>query len=459
MAGPEPRATIPLMTPGHAVRPRPGAPVAALLTLLIAVLGVAACFPPMASPASPGPSRAPTVPPSAAARSASPSVAPSASPAASVDPASVYARIEPQVVAIRSLTPKHDVNPKVLSVEELKAHVAESFKKDNPPALVAANERLLKGLGLLPANASLSDLYIELLGSQVAGFYSPDDKELYVVSRTGGIGPLERVTFAHEYTHALQDQTFDLAKLHVDEVGQGDRGLARLSLIEGDAVAVQSVWTQRNLTAAENIALLQAALDPEALKILEKMPPILRESLTFPYDNGLRFVMGLQSRRGWAGVDAAYAKPPASTEQVLHPEKYDAGEAPVAVDIPDDLATRMGSGWKSTLEDTFGEFQLGVWLRGAVDSAADATAAAAGWGGDRIEVLEGPNGAWGIALITDWDTVADAQQFGDAAVTAAAKLPSAAMESQPGSKRVTVLVGSDDAVLTKLESILGHTGA
>mgnify|MGYP001792480347 CR=1 FL=1 len=68
---------------------------------------------------------------------------------------------------------------------------------DNPPDVVAANERLLKGLGLFPRDASLADLYVELLGSQVAGFYSPDDKQLYVLSKTGALGPGERVTVAH----------------------------------------------------------------------------------------------------------------------------------------------------------------------------------------------------------------------------------------------------------------------
>ena len=456
MVAPSARATIPTMTPGRAARPRPGVPASALLTLLLSTVVAAACFPPMASPASPSPSHAASASPSALAVSPSPSIA---SPASSLDPASVYAGIEPQVVAIRGLAPKRNVHPKLLSTDQLKTHVAESFKKDNPPALVAANEALLKGLGLFPADASLGALYVELLGSQVAGFYSPDDKELYVVSRSGGIGPLERVTFAHEYTHALQDQTYDLGKLHLDEVGQSDRGLARLALIEGDAVAVQSVWMQQNLSAAENVALLQAALDPEALKILERMPPILRESLGFPYDAGLRFVLGLKAG-GSHGVDAAFAKPPASTEQILHPEKYDAGEAPVAVDIPVDVATRMGSGWKSSLEDTFGEFQLGVWLRSATDRAPIATAAAAGWGGDRIELLTGPDQSWAIALVTEWDTVADAQEFADAAGIAVSKVGGVGtLASQPGSKRVTVMIGSTPEVTTKLEAILGNTGA
>ena len=439
----------------------PRRPPRRVLAPALAVLGcvaiVAGCMPPVPAPASPAPTASVPV----ASHLASPSPSPSAagSPTATADAAATYAQIERQVVAIRGLQPKATVDPKVLDPEQLKVHVATEFTKDNPPAVVGANERLLKGLGLFPKDASLADLYVKLLGSQVAGFYSPDDKALYVVSRSGAVGPVERVTFAHEYTHALQDQNFNLKSFDLGAVGQGDRGQARLSLIEGDAVTVQTQWTTANLTSAEAMQLFQAALDPEALKILEGMPPILRESLEFPYDAGLRFVMRLQGRGGFAAVDKAFANPPASTEQILHPEKYDSGEAPVTVSIPNDLATRMGAGWKSSLEDTLGEFELAVWLRGGTDRIAVANTAAAGWGGDRVELLDGPNGAWAIALVTEWDTAADATEFADAAGAVATKLEAATVGTQPGSKRVTVLIGSDPAVAAQLDALMGNTGA
>jgi hypothetical protein len=363
------------------------------------------------------------------------------------------------VVAIRGLQPKSQVVPMILNEDELKTRLAAAFKRDNPPDVVAANERLLKGLGLLPKDASLADLYVELLGSQVAGFYSPDDKQLFVVSRTGAIGPVERVTFAHEYTHALQDQTFNLKALDISQIGQGDRGLARLSLIEGDAVTVQSIWTQQNLSPAEAIELLRAALDPAAVKVMEKMPPVLLQTLQFPYTSGLQFVAGMQASGGWSAVDAAFPDPPASTEQILHPEKYAAHEAPVAISLPADLASRMGSGWNLSLQDTLGEFQLGIWLRSAIDRVPVANAAVGGWGGDRVALLEGPGGAWAIAIITEWDTLADATEFADAAGQVASKLASpSTVASRPGSMRVTVLIGSDATVATNLDSVLGDTG-
>src|SRR5919112_284811 len=122
-----------------------------------------------------------------------------ASPTAAADLKEVYAAIEDQVVAIRGLTPKAPVDPQVLDDAGIKKFVSDSFSKDNPAEVVAANERLLKAFDLLPADASLKDLYLNLLGSQVAGLYSPDDKKLYVVSRSGGLGPAEKTAFAHEF--------------------------------------------------------------------------------------------------------------------------------------------------------------------------------------------------------------------------------------------------------------------
>jgi chemotaxis methyl-accepting protein methylase len=289
--------------------------------------------------------------------------------------------------------------------------------------------------------------------------FSPEDDELYVVSRSGGLGVSERVTYSHEYTHALQDQHFDLESFELDTVGQGDRSLGRLALIEGDATVAMTFWLQQHLTATEQVALVQEALDPEALEVLEKMPPILRESLTFPYQDGLTFVLRLFGQGGWDAVNAAFARPPASTEQVLHPEKYDSNEAPIAVDLPDDLASRMGSGWKVSLEDTLGEFQLAIWLRGALRRVVPANEAAGGWGGDRIAVLEGPNGAWGLGLVTEWDTVGDATEFADAANEAIGTLSSeVSIGHQTGSTTVTLLFASDSPTAVRLDSILGLTG-
>jgi hypothetical protein len=415
-----------------------------------------ACGPSTPSP-SPTPSASPSPPP-ATSPPVDPSPPESGEPTASVDTTAIYRSIEEQVVAIRGLAPEAEVDPQVLDEAELKRRVEASFHEDNPAGIVEANERLYKALGLLEEDASLEALYLELLGSQVAGFYSPEDDELYVVSRSGGLGVIERVTFAHEYTHALQDQHFDLEDFGLDDLTQSDRNLGRLSLIEGDATALMSFWAQGHLTPAETLELLGGSLDPEQMEILARMPAILRESLEFPYTRGLQLVLALQAQGGWAEVDAAYDRPPASTEQVLHVEKYAADEQPVDVALPEGLAAGMGAGWSVALEDTFGEFQVGVWLRTILRRVGPANDAAAGWGGDRLAVLKGQSGDWAVGMITEWDTTADALAFHDAATEASAGWPSGAVSMQSGSTRVTIVIGSDPSVATRLDAMLGATG-
>jgi len=394
--------------------------------------------------------------------STSPSPSPTATPrpteaAAPVDPKQVYADIEAAVTGIRALEASDPVAPVVLDAQGIRDLTAKTVREDNPPELLAANERLLKGLGLLPDDASLEDLYVELLGGQVAGLYNPDDKELYVVSKSGNLGPTEKSTFAHEFTHALQDQNFGIDSLDMDEVGEGDRGIARLSLVEGDASLVMTYWQIQNLSQLELLRMIGESLNPEVSGGLEGMPAILRESLMFPYTQGLAFVQGLQASGGWQAVDDAYADPPASTEQILHPEAYAAGEVPVDVELPDDLAAKMGEGWSVGLEDTFGEFQLKLWLDQAAADAAISTQASTGWGGDRIALLDGPDDAWAIAMDTAWDSELDASEFSDAATTVVNGLDGAG-EVLPGAdgRGVTVLLGSTDEVVDQLRSALGR---
>jgi hypothetical protein len=420
--------------------PRPAAARSVLVAALAVILAGCGILGPTPSPSSP--TTSPTTPP---------------------DPATVYAEIEEQVRAIRGLQEKAPVQPKILDEAALTDYVKKQFRKDNPEDVVEGNERLLKVLGLLPTDASLEDLYIGLLSSQVAGLYNPEDKTLYVVSRTGGLGPTEKTTFAHEYAHALQDQNFELSKLELDATGEGDRAIARLSLVEGDATLLMTLWQIDNLTQAEIIRLFSESLNPAVTAPLENMPAVLRESLLFPYTGGLNFTQRLQTSGGWTAVDAAFAKPPASTEQIIHPDKYESSEKPTVVDLPDDMAGRMGPDWTLGLEDTLGEFQLKVWLANAADGAAteqgNATEAAAGWGGDRVAVLYGPGGATAAVINSEWDSPADAAEFATQAKLVVSSLAGAGeVVAQAGGTNVRVILAPSADMVSRLTVVLGLGG-
>ena len=456
----------------------PDRPSRALAALLIALL-VAACG--TTSP-TPSPSPASTDGPPAAATptaSAGETAAPSASAEAACDPAAVaqaspetaapdtgdpnaalYTEIEGQVSQLRGLTATKPVERGVFDTAGLCAYISQSFVKDNPEGLVANTQDLYRALLLMPLDADLRALYIELLTSQVAGLYDNETKKMYVVTSTGDIGPTEQITYAHEFTHALQDQRFTLKDVVGDAKDQGDRTLARTTLVEGDATLLMTVWAQQNLTPQE-LGGLAGATDPASEAVLAKMPAILRETLIFPYTTGLQLTLGaFQQAGGFGGVDELYANPPDTTEQVMHADKLAAREPAVAVAFPDDFPGSLGTGWTTALEDTFGEYQLQVLLSDAAD-AQGAAEAAAGWGGDRVAWVTGPDGANAAVLDTRWDSDAEAAEFAAALGSYVAKLEAAGRSAQvltPSADRVVVISANDANTLGKIANVLGLAG-
>jgi len=397
----------------------------------------------------------PTAVPSVAA---SPSSAgSSATASASAD--AIYDTIEKQVQDIRGLPAKKPVPREFITTAQLKQQLTEQFDKDAPPAYVAGTERLYKALGLIPADASLKTETLDLLGGGVVAFYDHDQGKLYVTSKTGNAGGPEKFYFSHEYDHALQDQNFTVFKDQDGILDQTDRILARQAVYEGDATLLMTQWGASNLTPAEFGDVLALSADPQVQAVLSGAPAILSEPLQFPYTTGFGFINQVNGAGGWQAVDGLYANMPTSTEQILHPEKYQAREAPVAVALPADLTKKLGSGWTIGIQDTFGELQTGIWLKEGGVAATAADAAAAGWGGDRLAVLNGPNDTWAVVMDYAWDTDADAAQFESAATTALSKAQgSAKVLPGAGGKTRWVVVGSDDATLSKIANALGLAG-
>jgi hypothetical protein len=390
----------------------------------------------------------------------SPSPSASAGPLSSAEAAQLarqIAEVEAQVPPIRGLQPTQEVPNRFLDEAGLKVALRESFDEDNPAATVRAFEELYKHLGLLPADSDLRGLILDLQGSSVAGFYDPDTDAMTIVQRGAAFGPLEKVTLAHEYTHALQDQHFRLDSFGLDEVTEGDRGLGRLALIEGDATLVMSLWAQQHLTSDEILEMVQQSNDPAAQAVLARMPPILLRQTLFPYTDGLTLVSGIFQEGGFDAVDEAFGKLPDSTEQILHPELYAAGEKPLAVDLPA-VTEALGSGWSETTTDTMGELNVQIWLQ--QDQGASASRIAAeGWGGDRIGAYLGPADAWAVAWQTAWDSPSDAAEFAAGAQEVIDGLEGESeLLAAAGSETVMVLLASDAATLDRLQAAFRQPG-
>ena len=369
----------------------------------------------------------------------------SASAGSSAD-AAIYVQIEQQVEQLRDLSATRTVDPILLDEQGVRDWLTKANQDQTDHVSMAKESRLLIHLGLLPAGSSLEQLELDLQAGQVVGFYDPISKQLYVLSQSGGVGVLQKVTFSHEFTHALQDQNFGLAKLNTDAADQTDRDLARLSLAEGDATLSMSQWSAKNLSLVDILTLAGSA--GAGTDQLAAAPAILRQTLLFPYQQGLAFVQGIYDNGGWAAVDALYAKPPDSTSQILHPELYAAGVEPVAVTLPK-VPTSLAAGWQLISQDTLGEVDLSVWLEGehpTSDQTDAATNATAQWGGDRVGLYEGPNGTWAVVLRTDWRTDAGRQAFRDEAALAAGRLADPIAVCS-GPSAVDVFVASDRTTL------------
>src|SRR5674476_1406714 len=300
-----PRSTLSERTSGsepaalHGLASRIAGRVAALARTLAAVVVVGVFA---TGCGSPGPSPTPTLgppttPTAIPASPAGPTAAPaSPSPDPSIDEAALYRQIEDDVIALRGVPEKQRHEPTILDEAQIRVRIEEQFRAENPPAEIAASQATLVSMGLLPAGTSLADLYVNLLGSQVAGYYDPATKQIYVVARTGRIGAIEKVTFAHEFTHALQDQNFGLKGIQTDAIGQGDQSIAHLALIEGDASLLMTQWLTRHLDAAGMAEIL--AGDPAAQAQLAATPPFLRDALLFPYLQGVLFVNSIWAHGG-----------------------------------------------------------------------------------------------------------------------------------------------------------------
>jgi len=333
------------------------------------------------------------------------------SPAPSLDELEAFADIEAEVRDLRNL-PAPDIGPpEILTRAQLAEELRVIFDETWTPEELERDNLALRAMGLLGHDQDLRELTEQLYAGQVLGFYEFERKRMVVVS-DAGLTPEARVTYAHEYTHALQDAAFDTGAAHEAQVGDDDAALARLAIEEGDASVVMVLWAIEHLTPEEQLGISQTPL-PDMTGI----PDWMIAQLEFPYLTGSQFVGQLWASGGWDAVDAAYADPPDSTEQVIHPEKYLDAEEPMPVVGPElaaGLATTAGGDWVDVEEMTIGEAMIGIWLQGlGVDERA-ATTAAAGWGGDSMTVASGPDGDWSLAWRIAWDFPQHATEFEDA---------------------------------------------
>jgi hypothetical protein len=335
---------------------------------------------------------------------------------------------------LRKIPFKHEVKRDVTKREQLKAMLLKEFEEDQTPEEFYANEMAMKAFGLVPRSLNLKSLLVQVYSEEIAAFYDPKTKTMHLIEepepktkakptllerlfgKTGGFDKDENKTvIAHELTHALADQHYDLDKLQKDAKHDDDRSLALSALIEGEATLAMMGAGMDDWDGSKIVKMPSGDLDRGLSlispfismlgggKTLRTAPPIISESMIFPYFRGMVFCAALANEGGWKAVDEAYKNPPVSTEQIIHPEKFRTKlDLPTIIDLGE---LKPGAKWKELGRNVLGELQTSVMLGRAGPKAA------AGWDGDRYAVFQGPAEQLGLLWFSTWDSEDDAREF------------------------------------------------
>jgi len=395
------------------------------------------------------------------------------------------AAIEPQVAKLRRLAFERAVPTRYQKPDEFRAFVRREIAKELPAAKSRDLTAALAHLGFLAKPNDLAEVEEQAMTTQAGAYYDPAAKAFFVVMVPDSELLLDTMS-AHELTHALQDQHFDLAKYLPSNSGLDDDAVAaRRFVVEGDATFVMLLYTMRSMLggeipppvlkvlrdqieqlANEDLAALQAqvrqqsalfgGMDREIQKSIDAMddiPPAVLVPLLDSYMKGALVALTAYERGGWAGVDALYRDPPSSTEQVLHP----ATKLFPVRDRPHRIRLARGAG-RELAGNVLGELQWKIYFeQWKVPHAAEA---AAGWAGDRYAVVRRADGRLLGRIASLWDTPDDARQFAEAYLASlAGRFPGADGSGAAGiarpdggrvmirvaGARVVIVDGADDA--------------
>jgi hypothetical protein len=397
--------------------------------------------------------------------------------------------IKPEVAKLRALTFDRDVPTQYQTAGEFQTAVRREIAKELPPERSRKLSAALAHLGFLREPVDLAEVVQQAMTTQAGAYYDPATKGFFLVMVPDNKLILDTIS-AHELTHALQDQHFDLTKyLPSDGSIDDDAATARRFVAEGDATFVMLLYSVHSVLGGldgklppEVVATLRsqitpfATLDVEELKAMSKsqsaaygrmdpeiqksidtmdaIPPAVLVPLLDSYMKGALVAFTAYEHGGWPSVDALYRNPPASTEQVLHPETklIPARERPHRVTLAKTADPQVTG---NVLGELLWRVYFELW------KSPHAAEASGGWGGDRYAITRRTDGRLIGRVATTWDTAGDAQQFARAYLASLAvrfpgadvSHPAAGIARPDGGKvfvrtagtRVFIVDGADDA--------------
>jgi hypothetical protein len=314
------------------------------------------------------------------------------------------AALKKKVVSVGKLEFKRDVPVKYYAKARLQEYLDASFKKDYPLQTAQKDAVFIRLMGFTHKTVDVRGIRRRILLDNAVGLYDEKTKELLALEDYRQINYFNSMILAHELRHAIQDSHFNLSELMKPYSDYDDRKLAVLAAVEGDAtfLMVECGGLDPNILASShNSDALMSFTPAPKPTLLYREPEVIKYQLVMPYIVGLRFVNAVYKKKKWKGVNRILSRPPDSSEQILHPEKYLKREPPVTVQIqfePD--------GYDLFHSGVIGEYFLGILLkpRGQevfIDYAG-------GWGGDKFHIYKHPHEA---SYFLAWESVWDKETF------------------------------------------------
>jgi hypothetical protein len=311
---------------------------------------------------------------------------------------------------------KHPVPCDFISKDRINDFLKKRVKEVANPEEIRAEELTLKKFGLAPAEFDLAKNTVDLLTEQAAAFYDYDKKKLFITETTPS--ETQAPILAHELSHALADQSYNLKRFIKQGRKSDDGSTARLAVMEGQATWLMSEYMARkngqSLRDSPALAAMMSTMSESGAgqyPVFESAPLYLRVSLVFPYTKGMMFQHALILRDGERAFGEVYQHPPLSTQQIIHPDKYFAGVKPTDPDVPDPHLPR---GYKGLVGGSLGELEHSILIE-QYAGKAKSLELAPHWRGSSFELRENKKEARVVLLYAvEWDGEDAARQYFDA---------------------------------------------
>jgi len=317
--------------------------------------------------------------------------------------------------AITGLKFKHDVPYALISKDQLHHYLEQRLHETMKPDDTRAEELTLKMLGLVPADFDLKKNTLDLLTEQAAAFYDYNQKKLFVLEGSGG-GDEERVALVHELAHALADQHFHLAKYIHEGMRSDDSATARQAVMEGQATWLMAAYISREGGGKPEVPesvlnLMKKSIEGSAAQqypVFSQAPLYIRESLVFPYSEGLVFQDAVFRKLGREAFSEVFIRPPASSGQILHPERY-LGRGGAVIPNPPPLPESRE--FRKLADGTLGELDFQVMIS-QYSTAAEGEALAAHLAGGSYELFEHKREKFPVlGVASTWDSPESARKY------------------------------------------------